>query len=181
MPLIEYTEPRIHIVRGSKGVEFEFRPGAENEVPEDVWEDLKEHSQGTKTLLARSLLRVVTISTVKSAAKGRINEDHVSDDVPISDKFPKRRAGKPKPVKDEPTEAPKQIETIADINIAAMTAFDAVDFIGKIFSEKTLERFRSEEEKHRRGPRRQVMAALDAQLAVMRTDITKGSGQSKEN
>ena len=170
--LIEYTEPRIHIVRGSKGVEFEFRPGAENEVPNDIWEDLQEHSQGTRTLLAKGLLRPVTMRLTKSAASGADKEGHVSDNVPESDKFPARKGGKPKPVKEE-VGAPKQVDSIADIDIGGMTSFDAIGFIEKIFSEETLEKFQVDEDKRRGGPRKTVKTALDSQLTMMQTDITQ--------
>lgn len=175
--LIEYTEPRIHIVRGSRGVEFEFRPGAENEVPNDVWENLQEHSQGTQTLLAKGLLRPVTVRTTK-AASGNLNPEHASDNVPVSGKFPARKGGKPVPVQKEAVGAPKQVDSIADINIGTMTSFDAIAFTEKIFSEKTLEKFRVDEDKRRGGPRKTVITALEAQLTMMQTDPTQASNKT---
>ncbi len=174
--LIEYTEPRIHIVRGTKGVEFEFRPGAENEVPNDVWENLQEHSQGTQTLLAKNLLRPVTVRVTKAAAGGD-KEEHVSDGVSVGAKMPPKRGGKPVPVKEE-VGKPKTVESIADIDIGVMTSFDAIALIEKIFSEKTLEKFQVQEDKRRGSARKTVKAALDAQVTMMQTDPTQASNKT---
>ena len=89
------------------------------------------------------------------------------------------KANKPSPVAAEaaekPSGKPKQVNSIADIEMGTMTSFDAIGLVGKIFKEETLENFRDQEKARRGGARKTVIAALDAQLAVMRTDITKAA------
>lgn len=175
MPLIEYTEPRIHVCRGSYGVEFEFHPGAENEVPTEVWENLKKHSGGCKTLIDQNKLKVVTIrsAVVPGATK---KDGHSSDSVSELDKMPdKRVAGKPKAIGEE-AGPPKEIESLSELDVGTMTSFDAIGLVERIYTESLLERFRGQEEKRRGGPRKTVIAALDGQLAIMRTEPAQSSG-----
>ncbi len=92
--------------------------------------------------------------------------------------MPPKRGGKPRPVKEEAVGAPKQVESIADIDIGAMTSFDAIGFIEKIFKEETIIKFQVDENKRRGGPRKTVVTALDAQLTMMQTDVTQASKQT---
>ena len=157
MPLIEYTQPKIHILRGSRvnsrQIEFEFRPGAENELPQDVWDNLKEHSGGCKALLKRGLLKEVYIkreASTNSKPLGSASEDkaHVSDDVSLTDKFPaKKQDGKlvKMAAEEEKSGEPEMVQTMKEVDISNMTAWDATEFIEKVYTEETLVRFTKQE------------------------------------
>ena len=194
MPLIEYTEPRIHICRGSRvdGVqmEFEFRPGAENEVPPDIWDNLKEFSSGCKALIRSGKLRELRIRTVKRIATSKIKDGHASASVPLADKFPPRRTdGKLSHAVEEPEPNPEEmedVESMGEVNVAAMTFWEAIDLVGKVYTEATLLRFKDQESDHSKwgikgNTRVTVIRAIDEQLAVVRTDPTKGSDMAESS
>lgn len=179
MPLIEYTQPKIHILRGSRvnsrQIEFEFRPGAENEVPQDVWDNLKEHSGGCKALLKRGLLKEVYIK--REASTNSKPVEHVSDNVSLSDKFPaKKQDGRlvKMAAEEEKSGEPEMVQTMKEVDISNMTAWDATEFIEKVYTEETLVRF-TKQENSRKVPRKTVVKALENQLSVMRTDMTQSS------
>jgi hypothetical protein len=189
MPLIEYTEPRIHILRGNRAngmqVEFEFRPGALNEVPNDVWEHLKQFSVGCKQLLLEGKLKPVVVRTAIPASLKQV-DGHVSDGVSDSDKYPPKK-GKPTPVvsgKPPPEEAgePAVVESVKDLDISTMTSIDAIALIDKVYDEATLKRFAGQENKRRGGPRVTVVKTLTKQTEVMKTDVTRsGSTMAQES
>lgn len=180
--LIEYTEPRIHVLRGLRvdghQVEYEFRPGVENEVPEDVWEHLKKHSGGCKALLRQGKLREVDIRYAKPAGIRRSiteggSDGHASDSTPESKKLPAKRGGKLLPLDEEHSEEEVKVNTVDDVDVTKMTSFDAIDFIGKVFKVETLTRFQKLESKRRGGQRKTVLAAIEKQMEVMNTDPTR--------
>lgn len=183
--LVEYTEPRIHTVRGNRipdgnttrQVEFEFHPGAENNVPDEDWEHLKEHSMGCRELLAQGFLKPVKIRTIKSLESSS-KDGHVSDGVALADKFPEKK-GKLQKVgvggSNQEVGEPKEISSIDEVDVSKMTWTDAVDLIGKVYGEETLVRFEIQEKGRRGGPRKKVDTALKKQLEVMRTDPRGGN------
>ena len=146
--LIEYTEPRIHILRGSREdgrqIEFEFRPGAENEVPDDVWENLQEHSIGCRSLLNEGKLKGGQIRLAKSAPSSnkRGGDTHPSEKVGVAAKFPPRKGQMQKvDVGDHDPAPPATVGTMADVDIGKMTSYDAVSLTEKVYKEGTLEQF----------------------------------------
>ncbi len=196
MALVEYTEPRIHICRGSRidghQVEFEFRPGAENEVPDDVWENLKEHSGGCQTLLNQGKLKEVNIRYAKSATKPpsvggkdktKIRGDgHASEqNLTVADKLPPRkgRLAKVDLDDDKPEKSRVEVGSMKDVNIGKMTSYDAVELVEKVYNEDTLDQFEEQEAVRRGGPRKGVLTAIKKKIADMRTDPTKGSDMAE--
>lgn len=176
MPLVEYNEPRIHIVRGNKvkegntkrQVEFEFHPGAENNVPDEDWEHLKMHSMGCQELIAQGKLKPVMVRTLKQP-ESRSKDGHVSDGVALEDKFPERKGALKKVEVEEPSE-PQLVDNMKDVDISKMTWMDATGLIGKVYGEESLNQFQIQEKNRRGGPRKKVMTALEKQVGIMQTD-----------
>lgn len=182
--LIEFTEPRIFVVRGNridgKQIEFEFHPGAENDVPDEDWEHLKKHSIGCRTYINQGKLKPVMVAYEK-VPEATSKDGHASDEVALEDKFPDRPTKLRKIVVPEEGPAePKVVDSMAKVDLSKMTATDAIDLVEKVYGESNLVRFEKQEKGRRGGPRKKVLQALDKQLVIMRTDPRGGTVPDNE-
>ena len=160
MPLINYNQPKQHICVGSHGFDFTFKPGVENEVPRDVYENLLEHSKGFKHLMACGHLKVVSLMPEES-----------------EEPSPNRtKTGLLRKIGDEGGSP----DSLDDVDVSILAAWDATEFIDGVYSIDHLERFKGQEESRTRGnskkksPRKTVLAAINKQIGIMQTTGASG-------
>lgn len=165
MPVLQYHGRRAFGVtgkrQGPRGVEklsFRFLPGA-NEMPNDLFTALSAEpeaggSKGLQDAMGRgdiTMVRAPGVTRAMAAPKkpGKVTAIADEDD-------------------DEPLMPP---ETLNDVDVAAMGAFDAIEFVGGVTDPTKLELY-MEQERARPSQRKTVLTAIENALKVANTPLS---------
>ncbi len=132
MPVIQYNAKNTHTVRTEDGKVFRFLPGV-NEVPDALWDELKEENSAVQNLLSMRQLEEVVVRKPKEP-------------------------GKPQKIGAQSPKAP--LGEMAEANIATMDAWAASALVTGCIDVDHLKRFAEQEEGRKGGPRKMVGKAL---------------------
>lgn len=173
MPVVYYNIPniaRLLTVRGKPGVEFTFVPGAENEVPQDVWDDLCQNSETVQDGLDERWLKVVTQPAQAPAngeadTTGKKSKGNRLRKVGEKSSPPDSAGGAPSSGSSDGGVQP--VNSLDDLDISIMTRFDAQDVVRGVVNEERLDKFEKQERARRDGGRKGVLRTLESQKATV--------------
>lgn len=151
MPLVKYDGDNLHTLSGTRGVSFRFLPGT-NEVPADIWDNIKEHSDSAKDMLELGKLKEISAPKLEPKGEG-------------------------KTLKKVGAEAPKPADTLDEVDIARVPTPAALELIAGIVTEAPLLRFQKQEKGRKAGARKHVLAKLEEQIKLANAPMGEPQAQ----
>lgn len=180
MPVVYYNLPgmaKLFTATGKNNTSFTFVPGAENEVPQDVWNTLLRDSESVQEGVEEGWLKVLTQPAPSAQAESSEGKSKGSR---------LKKVGQPPPAGEDggnggPSDgAPTVVERLDDIDIGLMSRFEAQNIIEGVVNEKRLEKFREQEQNRTGGPRKKVMKVLDKQVSVVTMTAEPANAEAGE-